>query len=265
MNSSFFSISPVILAHRGDSKFFPENTMPAFKSASDLGVDCIETDAHLTIDGICILWHDDTVKTETGEELRICSTTFDELKKVDAGRFYSNDGGKTYPFRDKGIGIVQLEELLETLPKMKFNIDLKDKSNKLVKKFAEIIGKYRASDRVLGASFHNDNLLQLREIIPELPTSFSEDEVRKIVILQKTGLLRFSGKLPAQAFQVPVKSGKTRIITRGMINSLHKKGIYIHVWTINREEEMEELLDSGVDGIFTDDPRLLINIVKGRT
>lgn len=81
MNSSFFSISPVILAHRGDSKFFPENTMPAFKSASDLGVDCIETDAHLTIDGICILWHDDTVKTETGEELRICSTTFDELKR----------------------------------------------------------------------------------------------------------------------------------------------------------------------------------------
>ncbi len=252
----------MIFAHRGDSGNYPENTMPAFKSAAEMGVDCIETDVHLTIDGKCVVWHDDTVELTPGKAERICSLSWNKFKEFDAGAVYK-DGNGSFPFRGKGITPVLLEELLEALPEMKFNIDLKDRSKKLVREFVRIIKDKKASGRILGASFHNENLLNLRETLPELPTSFSEKEARKIVILHKTGLLRFVRKFPAEAFQVPEKSGKTRIVTEGIINILHQRGIPVHVWTVNEEEEMVRLIKMGVDGIFTDRPRLLIKTIRG--
>ena len=262
MNNSFFPNDPLIFAHRGDSGNFPENTMPAFKSAAEMGVDCIETDVHLTIDGKCIVWHDDAVELVPGKKERICSLPWDKLKEFDAGAAFTDKNG-SFPFRGKGISLVPLEELLEALPETKFNIDLKDRSKKLVKEFVRIIKDHKALNRILGASFHKENLLNLREALPELPTSFSEDEARKIVVLHKAGLLRFVRNFPAEAFQVPEKSGKIRVVTEGIIKVLHRKGISVHVWTVNEEEEMLRLLKMGVDGIFTDKPRILINTIRG--
>ena len=262
MEYIFFNGSPRIFAHRGDSLNFPENTMPAFKNAAVLGVDCIETDVHITRDGRCILWHDDTIELTPGKKERISLKNWAELKTFDAGAAFTKDNGKTHPFKGKGIPLVLLEELLESLPGIRFNIDLKDRSEKLVKEFIRIIKDHKAADRILGGSFHHGNLVKLRKLLPEFPTAFSEQEARRVVVLQKLGLLRFTRKLPGQAFQVPEKNGNITIVTKKMIKELHRRGIPIHVWTVNKEEDMRRLFKMGVDGIFTDNPGLLIKTIK---
>ena len=263
MNHPFFHDKVQIFAHRGNSRYFPENTIPAFTSAADLKVDCMETDIHLTIDGTCVIWHDDTLENLTGDQARICSKTLKELKSLDAGRNFSPDNGKTFPFRNTGIKMATLEEVLETLPKMKFNIDLKDNNRKLVREFVRIVRKHKAEGRILGASFHHENILQLRELIPELVTSFSEKEARGIVVSQKTGFLRFKKNFPAEALQVPEYLKGLKIVTPGLLKTLHAHNIFIHVWTVNNSTDMKRLFTMGVDGIFTDDPLLLIQTMKG--
>ncbi len=263
MKHPFFHDKVQVFAHRGNSLYFPENTIPAFKSAADLNVDCIETDIHLTIDGTCVIWHDDTLQNLTGDPARICSKTLKELKALDAGRTFSPDNGKTFPFRDTGIRMAALEEVLEALPEMKFNIDLKDNNRKLVREFVRIIRKHKAEGRILGASFHHENILQLRELMPELATSFSEKEARSIVISQKAGILRFKKNFQAEAFQVPEYLKGLKIVTPGLLKTLHTHNIFIHVWTINNSADMKRLFTMGVDGIFTDDPLLLMKTMAG--
>jgi len=251
-----------VVAHRGDSAFFPENTLPAFKNAAELGVDCIETDVHLTSDGVCVIWHDDTVKRLTGGDGLISDKSYEELLSMDAGKMFTKDNGKTFPFRNKGIKIATLDETLKAIPKMRFNVDLKDKNFDLVKEFAKIIRENNAEDRVLGASFHDKIIKNLRVIIPEIACSFSHEEMSKIVKLSKLGLLRLHGRFKADAAQIPEFHGKIRVLTKSLIDIFHKRGVKVHIWTVNKKEDMIRLFGMGVDTIMTDDPRLLIKTIS---
>lgn len=262
MEHNFFNKTLKVVAHRGDSAFFPENTLPAFKSAADLGVDCIETDVHLTRDGVCVIWHDDTLERLTGGEGLVADTSYDELLKMDAGKMFSRDGGGTFPFRDKGVKIATLDEALKSIPTIRFNVDLKDNNVELVKEFAKIIRDNKAWDRVLGASFHDSILKQIRILIPEIASSFSRTEMLVMVILNKLGILRFHGKFKADAAQIPEYKGKIKVLTKSLLKIFQRKGIKVHVWTVNKKEDMVRLLKMGVDTIMTDNPRLLIETVK---
>ena len=116
---SFLSPMPRVVAHRGDSAFFPENTAEAFSSAASLGIDVIETDVHLTKDGEIVIWHDPTLERNTDGKGTLESHTLAELKRYDAGYTFTRDGGKTYPFRGKGVKLMQLEageRLLAAVP-----------------------------------------------------------------------------------------------------------------------------------------------------
>ncbi len=261
MEHKYFEKNLRIVAHRGDSAFFPENTLPAFRSAVEIGVDCIETDVHLTSDGVCIIWHDDTLERLTDSRGLVSSKSYDELLTMDAGRMFTPDKGKTFPFRNKGITIATLDEALKENPDMRFNVDLKDNNPKLVKEFAKIVRNNNAQNRVLGASFHDSVIKQLRLEIPEIASSFAHNEMKKIVMLNKLGLLRFYRNFMADAAQIPEYSGKLRVLTKSLIKIFHKRGVKIHVWTINNKETMIRLFKMGVDTIMTDNPRLLLETV----
>ena len=262
MKHPFFNNSLRQVAHRGDSVYFPENTLPAFKSAAELGVDCIETDVHLTKDGQCVIWHDDTMGKITGDNELILNKLYEELSALDAGYLFSRDNGRTFPFRGKGVTIATLDEVLKALPDMRFNVDLKDNNIELVNEFARVVRKNNAEKRVLGASFHNRIIKTLRKTIPEIATSFSETEMLKIVILDKIGMLRFHGNFSADAAQVPEYSNKIKIITKSFIQNLHKKGVMVHVWTVNEKSDMLRFYNMRVDAIMTDNPRLLIDTLN---
>ena len=249
MNRSFFNPMPVVLAHRGDSAFYPENTLPAFLSAEELGVDVIETDIHVTSDNKLVIWHDETLERNTNGSGTVESHTFKELRKLDAGYSFTNDNGNTHPFRDKGIQIISLEEALATLPKMKFNIDLKSKNIQITDLFCKEIRKMHAEDRVICASFHNSHIKRVREIAPEILTSLTRKEVTKALLLQKAHLPFSPKSLKEAIFQIPVKSGNIPVVTNGFVSYFHQRNCIIQVWTINDETAMQRLLKMGVDGI----------------
>lgn len=264
MNTSFLSPNPVILAHRGDSARYPENTLPAFISAQQLGVDVIETDVHLSSDGQVVIFHDDLIDRATDGTGCIEQYTFRQLQEFDAGFNFTPDNGRTYPFRGTGIKLLQLAEALERLPNTRFNVDLKQDDQALADAFCSLVLSMKAQDRVLCASFHAPVLRYVRSAYPQIATSFSRQEIKRLLIFGKLHL-PFPRKLICGiAAQIPIRSGVVRVVTPSFIRTLHTYSIAVQVWTVNDETTMRRLLDMGVDGIFTDDPRLLKKVVESR-
>lgn len=260
---AFLNPIPIVVAHRGDSMHYPENTLPAFLSAMEMGVDVIETDVHLSKDGVLVIWHDPTLDRNTDGTGRIEDHTLEELKRYDAGYTFTKDGGKTYPFRGTGVQLATLDEALKACPEQRFNIDLKSKTPAIVDEFIRVIRQNHAENRVVGASFHLSNLKALRKKAPEILTSVTTAEVLKYLFLQKTHLLPKTLAGGRQLiFQVPVQQWGIKVITPGFIKDFHDRGAIIQVWTINDEAEMRRLFAMGVDTIMTDDPATVIKVAE---
>jgi glycerophosphoryl diester phosphodiesterase len=263
MNEAFLVPMPKVIAHRGDSANYPENTLPAFLSALSMHIDVIETDVHLSKDGKLVIWHDPTLERNTNGSGRIEDHTLAQLKTYDAGYTFTKDGGKTFPFRGKGIQLCTFEEALEACPGQRFNVDLKTKDLAIVDAFIDIVRKNNALDRVLGASFHLSNLIDLRQKEHRILTSLTTEEVLCLLLLQKLHLLpKRIGKGRRIVFQVPVRQGILKIITKGFVKQMHKREAIIQVWTINEREEMQRLFAMGVDSIMTDKPSLVIEVAE---
>lgn len=263
MKEPFLKPLPRVIAHRGNSKFYPENTIEAFLSAVENGSDVIETDLHLTKDNKLIISHDDTLERNTNGFGRIEDYTLKELKKLDAGYNFTTDGGKSYPFRAKNISLPTLEEALEASPYQRFNIDLKSKNSAIVDIFEKVVRENRATERVLCASFHLSHLKKMRELNPLILTSVTTQEVVKLLFKQKTGLLPKDLKLGRTlVLQVPIRQGIIKVVTKRFVKDFHKRNAVIQVWTINDKETMRDLFKLGVDSIMSDDPKSLSEIAK---
>ncbi|MGD9926090.1 MAG: glycerophosphodiester phosphodiesterase [Sphaerochaeta sp.] len=260
MTDSFFDPMPRVIAHRGDSAHFPENTLSAFLSACTLGVDVIETDVHLSKDGQLVIWHDETLDRNTDGSGRVEDHTLSELKTYDAGYTFTPDNGKTFPFRGKGVQLCTLREALDACPNQRFNIDLKSKDPAIVDTFIEVIHSTQATQRVVAASFHLPNLKLLRKKAPDILTSVTTLEVVPLLALQKLHLL--SGKTHPIIFQVPTRQWGIEVITPSFVKTMHNRGSIIQVWTINDEAEMRRLYQMGVDSVMTDKPALAIKVAR---
>lgn len=229
-----------------------------------MGVDCIETDVHLTADGEVVIWHDDRVDRNTNGTGKVGELTLEAIKSLDAGFRFTPDGGQSFPYRAAGIRMMTLDEALEALPDAKFNVDMKSKGKRTVEACAACVRRHQAQDRILWASFHHANLTYFRSLVPEAATSFSKVEALEIVLSAHVHapIRRFSKR--AQALQVPVKHSIIQVISPPLLKHYQQAGLIVQVWTINERPVMEELLDMGVDGIFTDDPRLLLDTLHAR-
>lgn len=262
-NFEYFNKPIKVIAHRGDSKYYPENSMPAFKSAVELGVDIIETDVHISSDGVIFIWHDDNTFKLDGDKSNVSCRSWNELKILDLGFLYVDNNGKR-PFSSSGIHLMTFREAIQAFPSIRFNVDLKDKDIELVKGMFQILKEEEVFNRVVVASFHSENLKAIRALSDKVATSYGQSEVLFRVLLSKLKLFRFTSNFLKRhpVMQVPVSSGGLTVVTREFIKILHKRGIKIQVWTINERNEMVQLLKMGVDGIMTDDPRLLLLVVK---
>ncbi len=253
------------MAHRGDSANTPENTMIALKNAVEIGVDVLESDVHLTKDDEIVLFHDEDLKRTTGKEGTIRSHTLKELKEIDLGANFTPDNGDTFPFRDKGHKIVTLQEAFERFPEMIFNLDIKDTVPSAPMELARLISHMKRIDSVMVGSFHNNQLERFRELMPSVHTSAHPGEVRNFVLNTKIGVPRIKAEnILYRAFQVSIKSGPLKVVTKKFVRKAHELDLAVHVWTINDETTMIQLLDLGVDGIFTDQPALLREVLEKR-
>jgi glycerophosphoryl diester phosphodiesterase len=255
----FFSPEPRIFAHRGDSAHFPENTLPAFKSAIEAGADVLETDVQRSKDGHFMVFHDDTLDRITGATGRLGDYALAELQRFDAGHSFSADA-QSFPFRGQGVTIPSLEQVLREFPEQRFNVDLKADDPRQAREYCALIRRCDAVERVLTASEFTGNLKAVRRLLPEMATSASHREVADVFFLYKSGLLFAKRKFAADAFQIPEFYRRWHVAAPGMIRRIRGRGIRVHIWTVNREADMRRLLQAGVDGIITDDPRLLKNV-----
>lgn len=252
----------LLMAHRGGGGLWPQNTLYAFEQAVSLGADILETDIHLSKDGVLIVMHDDVLDVLTDGRGYIHDLTLDEIKELDAGYRWTNDGGKSFPYRLKGIEIPTLEELFQQFPQMHFNIDMKEVQPGLVESFSAMISKYHMEEKVLAASFQHENITAFRQRCPQIATAASQKETLDFFLLQSTGLARLF-RSPGLVFQVPEMNGALRVTTPRFIQAAHALGKRVDIWTVDSEADMRRLMEWGADGLFTDRPDIMKPLVAG--
>ncbi|HEX6939532.1 MAG TPA: glycerophosphodiester phosphodiesterase [Longimicrobiales bacterium] len=251
---------PLLIAHRGGAGLAPENTLEAFRQAvDDWAVDMIELDVRATADGHCAVLHDATVDRTTDGTGPLAGMTLAEVKRLDAGYRFTRDGGRTFPFRGRGIRIPTIEEVLEALPTTRLTIEVKDGAAQ--RPLFEAIGRAGAEDRIIVAGESNAARTEFGRYPG--PTSASASDLRRLYILHRLHL----GGLwvpDVDAAQMPEHWNGRRILTPAFVRELHALRIDVHVWTVNDPDDMHRLLDWGVDGLVTDRPDLLADILTAR-
>ena len=255
---------PLVIAHQGGDGIWPGDTMFAFEKSVELGVDVLEMDAHITKDGQIVLMHDEEVDRTTNGIGLIEEMTLAELKELDAAYGWSNDEGKTFPYRGQAIRVPTLRELFEKCPQMRYVIEIKLTQNPIESPLCELIRDHGMEDRVLVASFHDQAMQNFRAACPEVATSASRTEVRNFVLLGKAFL---SGLIATryQSIQPPYdpkESLNIPIMTARFIREAHAKNIRVEPWTVNDPELMRQYIQWGVDGIMTDRPDLMIEVLE---
>jgi len=251
---------PLVIAHQGGDGLWPGDTLFAYQNAVELGVDVLEMDIHITKDGALVLMHDETVDRTTDGTGEIESMTLAELKQLDAGYDWTPDEGKTFPFRGQGITVTALEEVFQAFPDMHMTIEIKKSNATMVKPFCELIRRYKMQDKVLAASFYDDKLKEFRAECPEVATSSAKQETTQFVLMSKAFLAGFYSP-EFLALQVPEKSGGITVMTESFVKASHSRGLAVEVWTINDIEIMQKLIGWGVDGIITDRPDLMLELL----
>jgi glycerophosphoryl diester phosphodiesterase len=255
---------PLVIAHRGGSALWPENTLFAFQGAAAMGVDVLETDVHSTVDGALVLSHDPSVDRTTNGSGRINQLSLKQLKNLDAGYRWSQDGGHSFPFRNHGITVPTLEEAFSACPHMRFNIDIKQVRPSLIKDFCRAIRDFGMEARVMVASFSSTALGEFRRACPHIATSASTGEVRLFYLLTLFWPGAAFAPAGCYALQVPMTRGGLWVIARRFLNAAHRRNLQVHVWTVNEAAEMERFMRLGVDGIMTDYPDRLLGLVGRR-
>jgi glycerophosphoryl diester phosphodiesterase len=257
---------PLVMAHRGAAGLWPENTARAFAGSVALGVDVLEMDLHGTSDGVLVVIHDATVERTTNGAGRVSALTLAELKKLDAGYRWTKDGGRTFPFRGKGLTVPTLREVLDEFPRVRLNIDIKQAQPSLVKSFCRMLRERGATGRATVASFSAQTIEEFRRECPEVATSASPGEVMALSSELESGQGNASTEArPTRIAQVPEYLGGRQWLTAEVVAAAHRSGVEIHVWTVNDEAGMRRLLALGVDGIMTDYPDKLIALLKEHT
>ncbi len=291
---------PILIAHGGGNREFPDNTLEAFYNAYSVDPNVMmETDVSITRDGVIILSHDTTLDRRTNVTGAIIDWNYADLmaQKVDFGytnptrdgklsgqlkRFTNDDGQERTPLdvsypagvmpRHESVFLcTTLEDLLRAFPDNRINVEIKQEGELGLKAVAEtvlLLEKYNAFDRVVLASFHDEvyqEYLRLQEA-GEVPECFmyspSIKPVIKYLAMDVTNL-DFLFKDGMCVFQLPMEKMGIRLDQQWLVDSAHAHNLAVHYWTVNDVDEMQHLIDIGADGIMTDYPHRLKMVLDG--
>ncbi|WP_241981930.1 glycerophosphodiester phosphodiesterase family protein [Cryobacterium ruanii] len=240
---------PRVFAHRGLAQDAPENTLLAFVKALAGGATHLETDVHVSLDGVAVISHDPDLAI-LGRDVRIEQLTLAELRRVNLGF------GQTF---------TSLADALEAFPRALFNIDIK--TDAAAEPTARAIRDQRATARVLVTSFNEQRRRHVVGLLPGVVSSASAPLVARAVAATNLGLTSQVRRAleGCVAVQVPECAGPVRIVTPRFVAMMHRAGVEVHVWTINAPLDMIRLLDLGVDGLVTDRTDLAVSVITRQT
>jgi glycerophosphoryl diester phosphodiesterase len=238
--------APLAFAHRGGADEAPENTWSAFAHAVSLGYRYVETDIRATRDGVAVAFHDPTIDRVSGQAGVVGRMTWPQLREVRL---------------QDGRAVPRLDELLATWPQLHWNIDVKRRE--AVAPVVEAIKGARATERVLVAAFSARRTARVRAALgPQLATGAGRTAIARLLAARALPWLPMRDK--PSAAQVPVRRHGLLILDAGFVSACHRAGVAVHVWTVDERDEMERVLDLGVDGVMTDRPTLLKEVLVTR-
>lgn len=265
----------IAFAHQGGSYEGPSSTLAAIAHALDVGCSAIELDVHATSDRRIVVCHDSTVERTTAHRGAIAGLSLDELRQMDNAFWWSP--GETvspglspahYPYRglaprDLRFSIVTLEEVARTFPGVLLNLDIKQ-TDPEVEPYEELLARelrrLERTDSVIVASFHDRAIVRFRQLAPEVATSAATGEVSAFFY----SLDGHPVVPPAQVLQVPARFADIEVVSERFVDVAHEMGVAVHVWTVNELDEMRRLLDLGVDGLISDTPTQLSELLTQR-
>ena len=249
---------PIGIAHRGSRLLWPENTVRAFQGADRFGYRRFETDLRITSDRVLVCFHDGFLNRTTNGHGLVANTTYDQLRRLDAGYRHRLDEG--FPFRGQGIVVPTFAELAEMFPYAGWVLDLKADGTE--EPLRQVLENMEITDRVIVGSFSSERIDTLRRITAgKVATSTPPGETLRALIAAattRTSRARVDVFHPTTcALQVPASWYGMPIVSSGLVTIAHTAGRLVHVWTVNGLEEASNLADLGVDGLITDRPDLI--------
>ncbi len=264
-------------AHQGGAREAPSSTLFALRQAVAGGADALELDVHATVDGVVMVCHDATVDRTTASSGAIARLSYADLRSLDNAHWWvpgevvaQDRAEREYVHRgkapsDPSFGIASLRDVLEEFPNAFLNLDLKQTApavepyEHLV---AELLREFGRTNDVIVASFDDRATDAFGAIAPEVSTSCGT--VMTTTIWQAVQNGEALPETHHHALQVPAAIGETVVVDERFVERAHDHGLAVHVWTIDEPEEMQRLIDLGVDGIMTDRPSVLEEILQGR-
>lgn len=257
MTHPWFSAAPRprVLAHRGfvppDAEGVTENSFAAVAAAHAAGAVYVESDCHLTADGEVVLFHDADLTRVIGDQRPIADVRARELEDLMSTRG----------------GLITLPQALTAFPTVRFNLDMK--ADAVAAPAGRIVAKH--ADRVLVTSFDDGRRIAALDAARAAggtpATSPGTKTMARVVAAVATGSRRLVGAAVRglDALQVPERHKGVRVVSRRLIDAVHRHGVEVHVWTINEPDDMSRLLDLGVDGLVTDRCDLALAVVAARS
>lgn len=253
---------PYLVAHRGGARLAPENTLASFDGAAALGADVIELDVRLTSDGEVVVFHDDSTERIAGTPGAVASRSLRQLRELDAGHAFTPDGGRSFPWRGRGLTVPTLAEVLDRYPATLFNIEAKEAAPPLAQALARVVRGAGRVDQVCVGSFDDAQGERLRALLPEACHFLPELAARCHV-----SAARGSGDGRAcpggyDVADLPLRTEQGfEVVDADVVSYFHARGMAVHVWTVDDETEMRTLLALGVDGIMSDRPDVLKRVL----
>lgn len=261
----FFALPrPFAIGHRGCAGVVPENTLASFARGLADGAVVLETDVHLTRDGVPVLIHDDDVARVSDGRGPVRDFAFADLQRLDAGHRFAAPDGAT-PFRGAGHRIPSLAEALDALPGARFNLELKEDLPGIVERTLGVIREAKRGERTLVTAAGDALYQRIRDTVAreksDVALGASAGDVARFAVATSRGEAPPTGPM---AFQVPPEFAGQPLVTEAFVSAAHEHGVQVHVWTINDPDEIAALLDLGVDAIVSDHPARVVQVIAQR-
>ena len=273
--SEWTSRRVIAFAHQGGAFEGPSSTLAAIGEALSNGASAVELDVHATKDRRIVVSHDESVDRTTNHHGEIASLTLSQLREMDNAYWWIRGAAVTpgedpsrYVHRgkapvDRHYGIATLEEVSEAFPGALLNMDIK-RTGPDVEPYEQLLAdELRRLERtrsVIVASFLDVAIQAFRRIAPDVATSAATDETAAFFFSIHEGATPIVP--PVVAFQVPATFGDVTVVDELFVREAHANDVAVHVWTINDTDEMERLVDLGVDGIVSDTPATLARTLQ---
>lgn len=241
-----------VVGHRGNCAHAPENTLESFRQAIALGVDALEFDVRISRDGHVVVFHDPTVMRTTGAPGEVATMTLDELRALDAGTTFSPDGGVTFPYRGRGVGISTLREVLAAVGDMPVLIEVKVPEASLATR--EVIRALGAEARCVVGSFNPQAIAPFAG--SGIAVGAAPAHVAPLCIPALFG--RRYSQVPFQAMSLPRIYHGIPVPLGALARAVAPAGVAIQVWTINSPQVAVRLWGAGIQGIISDDPATIL-------